>query len=489
MLKNKFWWKGCGVINGIIFIICLAFNMLYPLYNDDLLRINMQIVSKGHLLQQLYYDYYHLTGRILAQILEYLFLDKQSIHILFVVIAMITALCYVVINYIMYSVAIIGLSDNNVKKQIRKSKLCYAIFSFLFFIYFVKVFDFKECFEFKTISIQYIWIGTLFAVILYNFKGFFASSIWPIFYLIAGLLLSTYNEILNLMFIIALVFMNFYNWFYNKDKVRIDILIETNKSKRRLRYTLFLLGLLAGFILMLISPGTVERKQAAVAQLSQNHINYNIFQKIIYPFIHYHHVPFKVIVSSIILILFGLICFKSWKFMKFCKITQHIWITLLLWVVSLLILFPFAYTYSDRGGAWFGGRITIITDILHYLLFWQLLILFLSRSSLDSWFKRLRKYSLCWTILILSMTIAYLMVTLTSTLKEYNYNQAQIAYIKQKLYSKNMSFSFQSFYCKHKSWAHLSLSHDSFSNDSFNWSNVEYSKYYGAKSVKNLPCS
>ncbi len=443
----------------VIFVLCLLFNLMYPLYNDDLLRINMDVIYKGQLFQQLHYDYYHLTGRILAQILEYIFINGHTINVMFFVLSVVTALCYTVLNRVLY--------------YFSTSKF-YIIFSALLFLYLIKVFDFKECFEFKTICVQYLWGITIFSVILFRFQSFFNNKIPPIIYLVLGLFLATYNEILNLLFIMAL----------------FSLLIISGLRDKKIiaKHFAFISGLVLGFIIMIISPGTLARKQAYVMGLSQRHIYYNNLQKILYPFIHYNHVPLKFIVTVLIAILlvFALL-HQVLRREQSYKIPLRIWGTMLFWGFSLLVLFPFAYTYSDRGGIWLGGRITIVADLLQYVLFWQLLMFVSIQWRFYIFFKGCRPIFQYKKTLIL-LCVIYTGVTLIASYKEFSHNQKQISYINKTEGKEHMHFVFNSFYCVNKTWSHLSMSHDSFSQDQNSSMNIEFARFHNAYSVRQLGC-
>lgn len=451
--------KNLYQVDLVVFILCLLFNLMYPLYNDDLLRINMDVIYKGQLFQQLYYDYYHLTGRILAQVLEYIFINGHTINIMFFVVSLSAALCYTVLNRILY--------------YFSTSKF-YIIFSVFFFLYLVKVFDFKECFEFKTICVQYIWGITVYSFILFRFQSFFKEKIPSILYLALGILLSTYNEILNLLFIMSLVAL---------------FMLSGLKNKRLLvQYFAFVIGLVSGFIVMIISPGTLARKQAYVRGLTHKGIYYSNLQKILYPFIHYHHVPLKFVVTALIIILlFAALLHQILRKGQSYKVPLRIWGTIIFWIFSLLVLAPFAYTYSDRGGIWLGGRITIIADLLQYVLLWQLLTFVFIQWRLATIFKKCRFiffYKIFWMLLC---TI-YFAITLVASYKEFNHNQKQISYINKTYRKEHMQFVFNSFYCISKTWSHLSLSHDSFSQDQDSSMNVEFAKFHNAYSVRQLNC-
>lgn len=66
-----------------IFLFFLYLNIFQPMSGDDLLRFKMDILYNQTMLHQLQLDYNYLTGRISAQILVYIFLNKSYPFLLY----------------------------------------------------------------------------------------------------------------------------------------------------------------------------------------------------------------------------------------------------------------------------------------------------------------------------------------------------------------------------------------------------------------------
>lgn len=81
MHESYFWQNNLHIINIFVF---LYLNIFQPMSGDDLLRFNMDSLYNKSILNQLRLDYNSLTGRISAQILVHVFLNKSYPFLLYI---------------------------------------------------------------------------------------------------------------------------------------------------------------------------------------------------------------------------------------------------------------------------------------------------------------------------------------------------------------------------------------------------------------------
>lgn len=119
MHESYFWQNNLHIINIFVF---LYLNIFQPMSGDDLLRFNMDSLYNKSILNQLRLDYNSLTGRISAQILVHVFLNKSYPFLLYI---------FNLINSLIMTLFIIILY-----KIILLTKAKYSLKSLLFFLVF-----------------------------------------------------------------------------------------------------------------------------------------------------------------------------------------------------------------------------------------------------------------------------------------------------------------------------------------------------------------
>lgn len=447
MIKNKLF-----LINIILFIYIFLLNLYYPLISDDFVRINISTLDNKQLFNQLNIDYHYLTGRLIAQLLIYLVFNKSILTFTVILTSLISSFCYVIFNYITY---IFIFKSNKISIN------SYILITILLILYYIKIHSFEEIIEQKTMSIQYLWGFTLMLSILYKFKEIFSfkSIFLTIMYFIVGILLGTYNEILNLLFLVCIIYLAII--FYSKQNQINKLLIA------------FILGLIIGFIFMIISPGSAERKANAILALANKHLYFTVVEKFVFPFKSYF-TSFKgrLLLGIVLLIIMRAIKNKSFK------IFNEENILIILFLVSLVILIPFAFCYEG----WIGGRVALVPDILLFIIFLKLFFQIFNVYDLFERFNYTKSYIIIFVL--------FLLTTLVPSYSEFKFNKQNENEMLFASDKATRNFKFKPYICGNKIFGKLSLSSDFvFNDDPTFWANKVAADFYGVKSIIKTSCN
>ncbi|APC91294.1 MULTISPECIES: DUF6056 family protein [Francisella] len=170
-----------------IFLFFLYLNIFQPMSGDDLLRFNMDVLYNQTMLHQLQLDYNSLTGRISAQILVYIFLNKGFPFLVYLF-NFINSLIMTFFIIILYKIITIEKGEILSKKFI------------VFFSIFIILFALNNSISqilYKTIALQYFWGIALLSYFYY--KCFTKEKFAPLLSFITGLIIGLYNEAIFLV--------------------------------------------------------------------------------------------------------------------------------------------------------------------------------------------------------------------------------------------------------------------------------------------------
>lgn len=170
-----------------IFLFFLYLNIFQPMSGDDLLRFKMDILYNQTMLHQLQLDYNYLTGRISAQILVYIFLNKSYPFLLYFF-DFINALVMTLFIIILYKIITIE------KDEILSKK--FIVFFSIFMILFGLNNSISQILS-KTIALQYFWGIALLSYFYY--KCFTKENFAPLLSFMTGLVIGLYNEAIFLV--------------------------------------------------------------------------------------------------------------------------------------------------------------------------------------------------------------------------------------------------------------------------------------------------
>ena len=170
-----------------IFLFFLYLNIFQPMSGDDLLRFNMDVLHDQTMLHQLQLDYNSLTGRISAQILVYIFLNKSYPFLLYFF-NFINALVMTLFIIILYKIITIEKGEILSKK--------FIVFFSIFIILFALNNSISQILS-KTIALQYFWGIALLSYFYY--KCFTKEKFAPLLNFITGLIIGLYNEAIFLV--------------------------------------------------------------------------------------------------------------------------------------------------------------------------------------------------------------------------------------------------------------------------------------------------
>lgn len=496
----------------LLFLFVLVVSLYYPLLGDDLGRLNNGIFEHiqgnwykhtirplNHMLRS---DYQIWTGRLSAQALVYITLNRLYLNLACVISSIITAVFYLLFNQYI-------CRGSFYDKQIPYKNYIFCGLAFIF--YSLALGDFKEVFINKTITIQYFWgmvsmmyvIGTLskrpFGFVsskfpnlptnLSQFKANKGKSSFPLnnmgatakgvlllLLLISGLLLGLYNEILSAMFIgvlgIRILMLSNYKF------------SNINKILRAKPLLFFLIGLLGGFLLMVIAPGTHKRKIGALMMAHDRVVNYSIYDKLFFPFIHYYDIEIKRYISAVVLALFMICIYKRYSGidslvkLELDKKFKIIIALIISFALSLLLLSSFAYYYEEK----LIGRVTIVSDILLFIL------LFRTSDFLGVFNRNWMQYLISAVNVLYPL---YFVLAIYASSIEWQFNQDRISLIQSTVNHDQQDFTLASFRCDDnilKIWRVISVSNTAITNNPIFAGNTIYAQVYGAKSVTEKEC-
>ncbi len=436
-------------INAVIFLFIFIFVMMFPMMHDDLAWSNINALANHTIFPHIVSDYKTWTGRISAQFLIYIFMHRDYNAVSVPVMAMITGFSFVVLVQISYRLIFLERAlDEHLNR--------YMILVLLLIFYFKDIHSFVAMIGFKTISVQYLW-GMVFAVwLLLNLDRSDRKDRTINFFIygLLGLLIGLYNEMIFPCIL-----------FY--------FILRLNAVVRNRAFISYLIGLFVGFLILIAAPGNYIRKASAMIETHTVGVHYSLYEKVKILFSLYaHQAHFKiecVIVVGILLILAFIL-------------KQRIGYPLKLMlgaIFSLLILTPVAYYYNGV----ISGRVTFISDmLLFYALIYLVVLNF--RALLPHW----KWPSIHWSLLCTVMSM-YFLAFLYAGYPAYQFNQARIALIKSTPDAIHHDFDFPAFCPDHiNKWVGKGLIISAISPDPKSWVNTVYAQYYGAASVRELPC-
>ncbi|APC96136.1 hypothetical protein IBE10_06010 [Francisella tularensis subsp. novicida] len=214
----------------LIFLFFLYLNIFQPMSGDDLLRFNMDSLYNQSILNQLRLDYHSLTGRISAQILVYVFLNKSYPFLLYIF-NLINSLIMTLFIIILYKIISIDKGEIFSKK--------FIVFFSIFMILFGLNNSISQILS-KTIALQYFWGIAL--LIYFYYKCFTKNKFAPILSFITGLVIGLYNEAIFLV-CFSIIF-----------SYIIYQLIQHQRINKNIYF--FLVPFILGGIVMFSAPGS-----------------------------------------------------------------------------------------------------------------------------------------------------------------------------------------------------------------------------------------
>lgn len=477
----------------LLFIFVLVVNLYYPLMVDDLARLNNGLFEHlqgnwyKHSIRPLNHtlrnDYQVWTGRMSAQALVYIAFNRFYIVYSYVITAIITAGAYVLFTKCLYD---ISYPQQIIKRNQDNTVTSRVFYALCLFAYLLIIKDFKEVCLYRTVAIQYFW-GMVIMLYIFNkleliknmasndssnIYSLMKSTISSLLLLALGFLLGLYNEILTAIFIILLLIKL---WAFTN--YRFDNVLDIIKSKGLM---LFLSGLFIGFGIMMQSPGTQSRKLRAISLVHDKIASYSISDKLVFPFIHYYDVEAKRYISTAVVAMLLICCFKLYYFRNqsiYHELSRNFRIIVFLiigYILSLLLLSSFAYYYEEQ----IIGRVTIVSDLIMFILLFRLL----DFCNIFDW-KLIQRIM----IMICALSPLYFITAVYASSIEYKYNQDRIFLIQNTVDHIHKDFNFLDFRCDTNIlniWRKLSVSDSAFTDDASFWANTDYATTYSTKSVK-----
>lgn len=420
------------------------------LYGDDLAASNG---AYADLFNNIKVQYLHWNARVPALLLWCLLLHKSTNFLLIPLFNITIAFCFLYVLKKLYQISF------NTKQPV---SLEYCIFSACLIYYLIYTMGWLEVIQWKSGAIVYLLGITLGLMMIdrlflqpHNEKVINNKQLTLNFFL--GLILGCYNEIIAL-FIICIYVLFFLYQFYA---------VPLNRLFNKLQLS-FLAGTFSGLIVILVAPGTWERKKKAAEIVSA--YNESILYKLNFAFSHYFQWQIKLYLAIFVLFTVLFILLKCLFLKTMNKMEQKIIFNFSLFFMSLLVLSSFAYTYEGL----IGGRVTFIYDVLLFVLFVQALFYLIpNKKAIYLFHDNDKKFKLAMVFLI--VTLGY---PLYQYYCSYSYYTHQIQLINLL---KNKSNQDVIFYIREGN--RFFVTNVGLSADLTQWTNKDFARYYGIKSV------
>ncbi len=341
-------------INKILLLNCLLFSIFFiwnhwqPLTADDYDYSFSNVIHNGIFLEAIKIRYFNWSARFSADTLEFLFLGEHAIRYTLVIANIINSLVLLGIINLLAKMLFI--------KNYTWQQLTYVAVSFVGF--FIATSWFPQDFMWKTVAIQYAWGFCLFLFVFWRFylsiNNNLKSSFLDLFgFLLAGLFLGAYNEVF-IAAIADIYLTTLIVWYIFKKDFR---------QLWQLKYFVFLFGVLASGIILILAPGNYAR---LATQIDPTQVNTGILLKIAMTYVQFfrygYHVAFAII-----------IVFTSvWLYRKHNKLPNDFvqFLTFLFILLNIHILSFVGIAYY----AILSGRIILLMDTILYLILAKLIL-------------------------------------------------------------------------------------------------------------------
>lgn len=441
----------------IVFFFVLFSCIFVTIFTDDIALSNIDSLSNHTLIAVNKLYYLQSSGRLSATFLALLLFGKQ---INFIVIPLLNILSAILFVYFVTELCKISFRDRTI------STSQFSIFALFFIFYLIWTMAFFDVVQWKSGIIVY-FIGDCLA--LFSLSYLFALTPQknqkkerPFLFFIIGLILGTYNEI-TVTFILAYCFLFYINMLIIHKKW-----VLPGKSQ----FT-FCIGNLLGLCIILLSPGTWHRKEVAANLLQVHHKS--LAYKISFAFEHYfyyeNHLKFYLAIFILSTII-GIIVKNGTK--TYSNIEKSLLFQMLLFLLCMLILSTFAYTYEGA----IVGRVTFIYDTLLFIMTAQS-FLYLTKFINYNWIKHEIYYE---TILAacLTLSLSYLILV---NYPAHVYLSKQLQFIEAMQDKSEQSLIVYADCNKKTLNFDLRFGGTALFSDPTHWVNATFARYYGVKSV------
>ncbi|WP_150466986.1 DUF6056 family protein [Francisella sp. SYW-9] len=429
-----------------IFVISILFvsyffllNYLQPLRADDFGRAYTDALSKGFIiyLRGIGSNYFHWTGRITAQALIYLFLNKSYIHILVFIINILNSICFYL--FLLISFRIVTLDKG---KILSKDFLLYVFF-FIFVFYQT---GFIANIIWKTAAIQYFWGITLLTVFYYLTIIKDKSSI--VFSLLIGFFIGLYNEIfVGVTLLLCLAYF-------------IDKKISRQNINKSIIY--FFISCFVGGVILIAAPGNYVRLDSATS----SNVDISIFGNLVNLISQIMNSPD----TTILIILIALFLILIFLNKNVSRLKASIYSIAL--IGSIFVLTPVAKSYA------LNQRVLLIYYVIFFIAFLQQ---FYNHSSnfMDKLYLNMKKLS--WLFSILLVIQLYLIFSIYFSIYEFEQDRKSlIVYCHQNNVSNPVLPMLPEYIGQ-------TVFINDITADKNTYSNIAFAKFYDFNSVIGVP--
>lgn len=368
-----------------IFALFFLLNYLQPLRADDYGRAITDAVNKGFIiyLRGIGSNYFHWTGRISAQALIYLFLNKSYIGICIFVINILNSISFYL--FILYSYKIVTY-----RKHVNLLSRDFLVYFFFFIFVFYQT-GFIANVIWDTAAIQYFWGITLLTIFYYYSIILKKESL--LFGIFTGISIGLYNEIFVCMSILFCLAYFFERKLYKK---------LINKGI----FSFFISCSIGGVVLFAAPGNYVRLREANVASLNYHTTFYdNIFHLM-------HQLIFQTneTLTLMVLVLIFLILVFTNKNIEKVKAIIYSFVL----IISLFILTPIVKSYAIN------QRILLI----YYAVFFVVVFMqFYSHASMFITKLRIWLKKISWIFGLLLVIQLYIIISIYTSLYIFEKNR------------------------------------------------------------------
>ncbi len=392
----------------ILFSFFLLWNYWQPFTADDYGYMFSKIGISYQLIEVLKQRYIGWSGRLSADALVYIFLNKNTLLYMLPIINLLSAFS-ILISLHFICKFIFSKSY---------STLAFISCSLFYLLFEILIKTFAQNFLWKTVAIQYAW-G--FALVLWLIDRFFKilnyqkRITWyeTLIYGICGVFIGCYNEI-YVAFIVDI---------YLATAIIFVIFKKNLKQLVNVPIIIFFLSTIISGILSISAPGNFVRRSTYIVEHNiPSHIN--IFYKFLMTYVQFFRYGYHAILAIVILYI------GYWSYKNKNKIAQnnlmHLMFLIILLNLHLLSFVEIAY-YSP-----IAGRMLIFMDTIIFCLIYKFILIICEINNINivnssKVFKHYMSGGLL--ILLLTVTAAY-------------YNLHQFIKMQQQLVISNLMGSY-----------------------------------------------